>query len=166
MSHKFGHCAKIQPLLQKAKKLAICIGNSAPFKSFLLKYLKRFYYIFLKAITFYWPVEQPAETLRLHRLASFLWVRVPNSRSRGHEFKSPVWQELSALTKKWEGLSTVVTLMWCLSTWLAWSHDHVSLSGCVTLAAWHVTGRLTCPADTHWHTYLPLATSLHPRAVP
>jgi hypothetical protein len=28
------------------------------------------------------------------------------------------------------------------------SHDHVSLSGCVTLAAWHVIGRLTCLADS------------------
>jgi hypothetical protein len=42
------------------------------------------------------------------------------------------------------GLSTVVTPVWCLSTWLEWSHDHVSLSGCVTLAASNVTGRLTC----------------------
>ncbi len=42
----------------------------------------------------------------------------------------------------------LVTPTWCPSTWLAWSHDHVSLSGCVTLAAWHVTGRLTCLADS------------------
>ncbi len=92
-------------------------------------------------------VEKPAETLRL---VSHL-VRAPNSRSGGHEFESPVRQELSSLTKSGKtvgsGLSTLVTLTWCLSTWLAWSHDHVSLSGCVTLAAWHVTDRLTCPAD-------------------
>jgi hypothetical protein len=40
-------------------------------------------------------VEKPAETLRL---ASNL-VKTPNSRSGGHEFKSPVRQELGALTK-------------------------------------------------------------------
>ncbi len=56
------------------------------------------------------------------------------------------------------GLSTVVNPKWWLSKWLAWSHDHVSLSGCVTLAAWNVTGRLTCPTPrqscvtlTAWH---------------
>jgi hypothetical protein len=38
-------------------------------------------------------VEKPAETSI--GLASHL-VRAPNSRSGGHEFKSPVWQELSA----------------------------------------------------------------------
>ncbi len=38
------------------------------------------------------------------------------------------------------GLSTVVTP--------TWSHNHVSLSGCVTLAAWNVIGRLTCLADS------------------
>ncbi len=42
------------------------------------------------------------------------------------------------------GHSTVMTPMWSLSMWLAWSQDHVSLSGCITLAAWHATGRLTC----------------------
>ncbi len=43
-------------------------------------------------------VDKPAETLRLASLASYL-VRAPNSRSGGHEFKSPVRQELGALTK-------------------------------------------------------------------
>jgi len=33
-------------------------------------------------------------------------------------------------------------------TWLACTHDHVSLSGCVMLAVWHITGRLTCPMAT------------------
>jgi hypothetical protein len=28
------------------------------------------------------------------------------------------------------------------------SHDHVSLSGCIILAAWHITGRLACLADS------------------
>ncbi len=56
-----------------------------------------------------------------------------------------------------------------------------SLSGYVMLAVWHVTGRLTCPADSlarrhsrlhngrslthHWQTHLPDATSLQPSAV-
>ncbi len=43
------------------------------------------------------------------RLASHL-VRAPNSSSRGHEFESPMWRELSALTKSektlWVRLST------------------------------------------------------------
>ncbi len=41
-----------------------------------------------------------------------------------------------------------------LSTTVAqtWSHDHVSLSGCVTLTAWHVIGRLTCLADSLYAT--------------
>ncbi len=48
----------------------------------------------------------------------------------------------------WSGLSTVVTPTWCLNTWLAWSHDHVSLSGCVTLTAWHVPVRQELSALT------------------
>ncbi len=43
-------------------------------------------------------VEKPAETQTNFRLASHL-VRAPNSRSGGPEFKSPMWRELSALTK-------------------------------------------------------------------
>jgi hypothetical protein len=46
------------------------------------------------------------------RLASHL-VRMPNSRSGGHELESPVWRELHALTKVkrslGSGLSIVVT---------------------------------------------------------
>ncbi len=38
--------------------------------------------------------------------------------------------------------------MWCLSMRQVWSDDHASLSGCITLAVWHVTGRLTCLADS------------------
>jgi hypothetical protein len=36
-SQKFGHWANIRPLLEKAKKLTICIGNSDPLRTFLLK---------------------------------------------------------------------------------------------------------------------------------
>ncbi len=43
-------------------------------------------------------VEKPAETQTSIRLASHL-VMVPNSRSGGHEFESPMWWELGALTK-------------------------------------------------------------------
>jgi hypothetical protein len=39
-SQKFGHWANIRPLLEKAKKLTICIGNSAPLKTFLLQIWK------------------------------------------------------------------------------------------------------------------------------
>jgi hypothetical protein len=52
--------------------------------------------------------EKPAETLRLASaslLASNL-VRAPNSRSGGHEFESPVSQELGALTKRGKTLGT------------------------------------------------------------
>jgi hypothetical protein len=47
-SQKFGHWANIRPLLEKAKKLTICIGNSAPLKTFLLKSLEKFDYRFLR----------------------------------------------------------------------------------------------------------------------
>jgi hypothetical protein len=43
-------------------------------------------------------VEKPAETQTSIRLASH-FVRVPNSRSRGREFESPMWRELGAVTK-------------------------------------------------------------------
>jgi hypothetical protein len=101
------------------------------------------------------------------------YVRVPNSRSGGHEFESPVRQELGALTKKWKDPWGQVFLQWlvtptcCLSTWLVWLHDHVSLSGCITLTAWHslawqthlpdATAELckTCSWACHWQTHLP-----------
>jgi hypothetical protein len=55
----------------------------------------------------------------------------------------PMWRELSALTSVerslGSGLSIVVTPMW--------SHDHVSLFGRSTLAAWNIDGRLTCPTQ-------------------
>ncbi len=44
MSQKFGHWANIRPLLEKAKKLTICIGNSAPLKTFFVKNLEKFDY--------------------------------------------------------------------------------------------------------------------------
>jgi hypothetical protein len=43
-------------------------------------------------------VEKPAETQTSIRLASHL-VRVPNSRSGGHEYESPMRRELRALIK-------------------------------------------------------------------
>ncbi len=46
-SQKFGHWANIQPLLEKAKKLTIFIGNSAPLRTFFLKNLEKFDYRFL-----------------------------------------------------------------------------------------------------------------------
>ncbi len=48
MSQKFGHYANIRPLLEKAKKLTICIGNSAPLRTFFLKNLEKFDYRFLR----------------------------------------------------------------------------------------------------------------------
>ncbi len=42
------------------------------------------------------------------RLASHL-VRAPNSRSGGHEFESPVWRELGALTKMERSLGSVLS---------------------------------------------------------
>ncbi len=45
---KFGHWANIRPLLEKAKKLTICIGNSAPLRTFFLKNLEKFDYKFLR----------------------------------------------------------------------------------------------------------------------
>ena len=47
-SQKFGHWANIRPLLEKAKKLTICFGNSAPLKTFLLKNLEKFDYRFFR----------------------------------------------------------------------------------------------------------------------
>ena len=47
-SQKFGHWANIRPLLEKAKKLTIYIGNSAPFRTFLLKNLEKFDYRFFR----------------------------------------------------------------------------------------------------------------------
>jgi hypothetical protein len=43
-------------------------------------------------------VGKPAETQTSIELASYS-VRVPNSRSGGHEFESPMRRELGALTK-------------------------------------------------------------------
>ncbi len=58
--------------------------------------------------------------------------------------ESPMQRELGALTESerslGSGLSTVVTP--------TWSHVHVSLYSCVTLAAWHSTGRRTFLADS------------------
>jgi hypothetical protein len=48
MSQKFSHWANIRPLLEKAKKLTICIGNSAPLRTFFLKKLEKFDYRFLR----------------------------------------------------------------------------------------------------------------------
>jgi hypothetical protein len=48
MSQKFGHWANIRPLLEKDKKLTICIGNSAPLRTFFLKNLEKFDYRFLR----------------------------------------------------------------------------------------------------------------------
>ncbi len=80
-----------------------------------------------------------------HWLVSHL-VRVPNSRSGGHDFESLCgknsvhWLKVERRLVLGSGLSTVVTP--------TWSHDHVSLSGCIILAAWHITGRLACLADS------------------
>ncbi len=57
MSQKFGHWANIRPLLEKAKKLTICIGNSAPLRTFFLKNLEKFDYRFFKETkTIFWPL--------------------------------------------------------------------------------------------------------------
>jgi hypothetical protein len=40
--------ANIRPLLEKAKKLTICIGNSAPLRTFFLKNLEKFDYRFFR----------------------------------------------------------------------------------------------------------------------
>jgi hypothetical protein len=48
MSQKFGHWANIRPPLKKAKKLTIGVGNSAPFRTFLLKNLEKFPTYFLE----------------------------------------------------------------------------------------------------------------------
>jgi hypothetical protein len=48
-------------------------------------------------------VQKPAETQTSSQLARHL-VRVPNSRSEGHEFVSPVRRELGALTKSGKNL--------------------------------------------------------------
>ncbi len=45
---KFGHWANIRPLLEKAKKFTIFIGNSAPLRTFLLKNLEKFDCIFFR----------------------------------------------------------------------------------------------------------------------
>jgi hypothetical protein len=37
MSQNFSQWVNIRPLLEKAEKLTICIGNSAPFRTFYLK---------------------------------------------------------------------------------------------------------------------------------
>ncbi len=48
ISQKFGHLANIRHLLEKAKKFTICIGNSAPVRTFFLKILEKFDYRFLR----------------------------------------------------------------------------------------------------------------------
>jgi hypothetical protein len=84
-------------------------------------------------------VKKPAETQTSIRLAIHL-VGAPNSRYGGHEFESQCGRNSVHWLKEeillGSGHSTVVTP--------TWSHDHVSLSGCVTLVAWHIIGRLTC----------------------
>ncbi len=42
------HWANIQPLLEKAKKLTIFIGNSAALRTFFLKNLEKFDYSFFR----------------------------------------------------------------------------------------------------------------------
>ena len=57
MSQKFGSWANIRPLLEKAKKLTICIGNSAPLRTFFLKNFEKFdYRFFKKTKTIQWPL--------------------------------------------------------------------------------------------------------------
>ncbi len=51
----------------------------------------------------------------------------------------PMRRELSALTSVERSLGSGLSIM----VTPAWSHNHVSLSGCSTLAAWHITRRLT-----------------------
>jgi hypothetical protein len=46
----------------------------------------------------YKTVEKPAKTQTSIQLASHL-VKAPTSRSGGHEFESPIWRELGALTQ-------------------------------------------------------------------
>ncbi len=55
-SQKFGRWANILPLLEKPKKLTICIGNSAPLRTFLLKNLEKFDHRFFRKKTIYWPL--------------------------------------------------------------------------------------------------------------
>ncbi len=56
-TQKFGPWANIRPLLEKAKKLTICIGNSAPLRTFLLKkFGKIWLQIFQETKTIYWPL--------------------------------------------------------------------------------------------------------------
>jgi hypothetical protein len=42
ISQKFGCWANIWAFIEKSEKLTICMGNSAPLKTFLLKILKKF----------------------------------------------------------------------------------------------------------------------------
>jgi hypothetical protein len=93
---------------------------------------------------------KPAETQTSIRLANHL-VRVPNSRSGGHGFKSPVRQELGALTKS--GKTLGVRSFYSGDPDVI--NDHVSLSGYIPLAAWPVIGRLTLPDATADSTSLP-----------
>ncbi len=98
---------------------------------------------------------------------------------------NPLWGKNSVHWQKVErplgsGLSTMVSEVmskWCLSTWLAWSHDHVNLSGLGTSLTDSITWQTHLPHATaelrntrslahHWQTHLPDATSLHPDAVP
>ncbi len=106
----------------------------------------------MKLNTFFGAVEKTAKTQTVIRLASHL-VRAPDSRSGGAQRNSicltltpsltddlnwmwvwiPSAAELGELTKKRKVPWGQVFLQ-CLVT-PTWSHDHVSLSGCVTLAA-------------------------------
>ncbi len=58
-SQKFGHWANIRPLLEKVKNLTICIGNSAPLRTFLLKTSEKKKNLttdFSGNNTIYWPL--------------------------------------------------------------------------------------------------------------
>jgi hypothetical protein len=59
-------------------------------------------------------VEKPAEIQSSIQLACHL-VRLPNSRSGGHEFESPIRRELGALTKSGKTLGVMFFLQFLSS---------------------------------------------------
>jgi hypothetical protein len=94
-------------------------------------------------------VEKPAENQTSIGLACHL-VRVANSWSGGYEFVFPAMTELGALNEGGKTLGVRSSysgdpdvIMSCLTCTVA-----NILSGCITLAVWHATGRLTRLEDS------------------
>ncbi len=93
----------------------------------------------LKRKKWNWKLEESCYVVAFRRLPRLRLVFYQE------EFESSVW------IGTWYGVlyvqsSILVTLMWSCHDW--YKAHCLSCSACATHAAWRVTGRLTCPADS------------------